>query len=110
MRAKHQDYGALMNAPSLLSRIYMGQFLYLREQTRTTGNYRSSANGGSPWLREDYLTNQLLTPRKRVKNPALLFVLEATVVIGLIVLVGLSGENIGSHTVGQKAETSNSQN
>ena len=26
---------------------------------------------------------------KRVKNPALLFVLEATVVIGLIVLVGL---------------------
>ena len=35
---------------------------------------------------------------KRVKNPALLFVLEATVVIGLIVLVGLSGENIASYT------------
>ena len=47
---------------------------------------------------------------RRVKHPALLFVLEATVVIGLIVLVGLSGENIASHTVGQKAETSNSQN
>ena len=47
---------------------------------------------------------------KRVKYPALLFVLEATVVIGLIVLVGLSGENIGSRTVGQKAQTCNSQN
>ena len=46
---------------------------------------------------------------KRVKDPALLFVLEATVVIGLIVLVGLSGENIVSHTA-QNAETSSSQN
>jgi hypothetical protein len=45
---------------------------------------------------------------KRVKNPALLFVLEATVVIGLIVLVGLSGENIASYTA-QNAETSSSQ-
>ena len=46
---------------------------------------------------------------KRVKNPALLFVLEATVVIALIVLVGLSGENVASHTA-QNAETSSSQN
>ena len=46
---------------------------------------------------------------KRVKNPALLFVLEATVVIGLIVLVGLSGENIASHTA-QNADISSSQN
>ena len=44
-----------------------------------------------------------------VKHPALLFVLEATVVIGLIVLVGLSGENIASHTA-QNAETFSSQN
>lgn len=46
---------------------------------------------------------------RRVKNPALLLFLEATVVIGLIVLVGLSGENIASHTA-RNAETSTSQN
>jgi hypothetical protein len=46
---------------------------------------------------------------KRVKNPALLFVLEATGVIGLIVLVGLSGENVVSHTA-PDAETSSLQN
>jgi len=46
---------------------------------------------------------------RRVKHPALLFVLEATVVIGLIVLVGLSGENTASHAA-QNAETSSSQN
>ena len=46
---------------------------------------------------------------RRVKHPAVLFVLEATVVIGLIVLVGLSGENTASH-MGQGAETSSSQN
>ena len=46
---------------------------------------------------------------KRPINPALLSVLEATVIIGLIVLVGLSGENIASHTA-QNAETSSSQN
>ena len=46
---------------------------------------------------------------RRVKHPALLIVLEATVVIGLIVLVGLSGENTASHTA-QNAETFSSQN
>ena len=46
---------------------------------------------------------------KLVKHPALLSVLEAAVVIGLIVLVGLSGENIASHTA-QNAETPSSQN
>jgi hypothetical protein len=46
---------------------------------------------------------------RRVKHPALLFVLEATVVIGLIVLVGLSGENIASHTA-QNPDISTSQN
>jgi hypothetical protein len=46
---------------------------------------------------------------RRVKHPALLFVLKATVVIGLIVLVGLSGENIASHTA-QNPDAFSSQN
>jgi hypothetical protein len=41
---------------------------------------------------------------------AFLFGLVATVVIVLMVLIGVSGKNVASHTAQQNTETSSSQN
>ncbi len=46
---------------------------------------------------------------KDVTSPALLFGVVATVVIVLMVLIGVSGENVASRTAQQKARTSSSQ-
>ena len=46
---------------------------------------------------------------KDVTRPALLFGVVATVVIVLMVLIGVSGENVASHTAHQNAGTSSSQ-
>jgi len=43
-------------------------------------------------------------------SPALLFGLVATVVIGLMVLIGVSGKDVTSHMTQQNAVTSSAQN
>ena len=102
-------YGPYAAPSASLSNLY-GPIPICAESTGR-GTCRSSANEvphGSEKLFEKPISDTR-EGSKRVKNPALLFVLEATVVIGLIVLVGLSGENIAPHTA-QNAETSSSQN
>ena len=46
---------------------------------------------------------------KGVTSPALLFGVVATVVIVLMVLIGVGGENVASHTAQQNTGTSSSQ-